>query len=56
MAQLVKNPPCSAGDLCSILGLGRERLLMSVFWPGEFHGWYSSRGSKELDMAKRLSL
>ena len=28
----------------------RERLPTPVFWPGEFHGLYSSRGCKELDM------
>ena len=27
-----------------------------VFWPGEFHGLYSSWGGKELDRTERLSL
>ena len=27
----------------------RERLPTSVFWPGEFHGLFSSWGRKELD-------
>ena len=27
-----------------------------VFWPGEFHWWYSPWGCKELDMAEWLSL
>ena len=42
VAQLVKNPPCNAGDLCSIPGSGRspgegkDYLLQ----PGEFHGLY----------------
>ena len=27
----------------------RERLPTPVFWPGEFHGLYSSWGCKELD-------
>ena len=26
--------------------LRRERLLTPVFWPGEFHGWYSPWGAK----------
>ena len=34
----------------------RERLPTPVFWPGEFHGLYSPRGSKELDMTERLPL
>ena len=29
---------------------------MPVFWPGEFHGLYSSRDCKESDMTERLSL
>ena len=33
----------------------RERLPTPVFWPGEFHGLYSSWGLKELDTAERLS-
>ena len=27
-----------------------------IFWSGEFHGLYSPRGHKELDMTERLSL
>ena len=34
----------------------RERLPTPVFWPGEFHGLYSSWGHKESDMAEWLSL
>ena len=34
----------------------RERLPTPVFWPGEFHGLYSSQGRKESDMTERLSL
>ena len=34
----------------------RERLHTPVFWPGEFHGLYSSRGRKESDTTERLSL
>ena len=33
----------------------RERLPTPVFWPGEFHGLYSSWGRKELDMTELLS-
>ena len=45
---------CDEGDLGSIPGLGkipwrRERLPTSVFWPGEFHGLYSSWDPKESD-------
>ena len=41
-----KESACNAGDLGSILGLGRspwrrERLSIPVFLPGEFHGLYS---------------
>ena len=34
----------------------RERLPTLVFWPGEFHGLYSSWGHKELDMTEQLAL
>ena len=34
----------------------RERLPTPVFWPGEFHGLFSSWGRKELDRTERLSL
>ena len=34
----------------------RERLPTSVFWPGEFHGLYTTWGHKELDMTEWLSL
>ena len=34
----------------------RERLPSPVFWPGEFHGLYSSWGRKESDMTEQLSL
>ena len=33
----------------------RKRLPTPVFWPGEFHGLYSSWGHKELDTTERLS-
>ena len=34
----------------------RERLPIPVFWPGEFHGLYSPRSCKHLDMTEWLSL
>ena len=34
----------------------RERLPTPVLWPGEFHGMYSTWGSKKLDMPEQLSL
>ena len=53
MAQLVKNPPGMQDTWVQSLGWeGKGILQYSVFWPGEFHAWYSSWGSKELDMAK----
>ena len=33
----------------------KERLPTPVFWSGEFHGLYSSRGCKESDTTERLS-
>ena len=56
-----KPSTCNVGDQVSIPGLGRapgkrERLLTPVFWPGEFHEFYSPRGHKELDTTERLSL
>ena len=57
-----KESPCNAGDLGSILGLGRdslswrrERLPTPVFCPGEFHGLYSPWGLKESDTTERLT-
>ena len=50
-----KESACTVGDLGSILELGRS-LPTPVFWPGEFHGLYSSWGCKELDMTELLSL
>ena len=46
-----KESACNAGDLGSILGLGRplgegKRLPTPVFWPGEFHGQYSPWGHR----------
>ena len=49
-----KESACNTGDLGSIPGLGkirwrRKRLPTPVFWPGEFHGLYSSWDPKESD-------
>ena len=57
----VKESACNVGDLSSVPGLGRfpwrrERVPTPVFWPGEFHGPYSSWGHKESDTTERLSL
>ena len=55
-----KESACNAGDLGSILRLGRsprrEQLPTPVFWPGELHGLYSPWGCKELDVTEGLSL
>ena len=60
VAQLVKNPPAMQKTWIWSLGwedpLEKERLPTPVFWPGEFHGWYSSWGRKELDTTERFSL
>ena len=34
----------------------RKRLPTPVFWPGEFHGLYSSWGHKESDTTEQISL
>ena len=34
----------------------REQLPSPVFWPGEFHGLYSSWGHKQSDMTEQLLL
>ena len=60
VAQLVKNLPAMQETwVWSWIGKipwRRERLLTPVFWPGEFHGLYSSWGCKESDMTEWLSL
>ena len=55
-----KETSCNAGDPSSIPGLGRsvgrrKKLPTPGFWPGEFHGLYSSWGGKESDRTERLS-
>ena len=53
VAQLVKNPPAVRETWVRSLDckdpLEKERLPTPVFWPGEFHGLYSSWGHKESD-------
>ena len=61
VAQLVKNLPAmqETGTGNSWVGKilwRRERLPTQVFWPGEFHGLYSSWGCKESDTTEWLSL
>ena len=59
VAQLVKNPPAKQetwfDPWVGKIPWRRERLPIPAFWPGEFHGLYSSRGRKKLDMTERLS-
>ena len=60
VVQLVKNLPAMQETWVWSLGwedpLRRESLLTPVFWPGEFHVPYSSRGHKESDTTEWLSL
>ena len=60
IAQLVKNlPAMQETPVDSWVGKipwRRDRLPTPVFWPGEFHGQYSSRSCKESDTTERLSL
>ena len=60
VAQLVKN--LSAMQETWVRSLGwedsweRERLPISVFWPREFHGLYSSCACNQSGMTEQLSL
>ena len=57
VAQLVKNLPAIGFDpWAGKIPWRRKRLPTPVFWPGEFHGLYSSYSRKELDMIEQLSL
>jgi hypothetical protein len=60
VAHLVKNPPAMWETWILSLAwedlLEKERLLTPVFWPGEFHGLYSTWGLKDLDTTEQLSL
>ena len=55
-----KESAYNVGDLGLIPELGipwrKERLLTTVFWPGEFHKLYSPWGCKEWDTTEELSL
>ena len=59
VAQLVKNLPEIGEIWVQSLGcedtLERERLPISVFWPGEFHGLCSPWGHKESDTTEQVS-
>ena len=60
VAQLVKNPPAMWETWFSPwvgkIPWRRERLPTPVFWPGKFHGLYSTWGCKESDTTEQLSL
>ena len=60
MAQLVKNLPAMQETWVQPLGwddpLEKEHLRPPVFWPAEFHGWYSQWGLKESEATEWLSL
>ena len=59
VAQLVKNLQCGRPGFNPWVGKvawRREQLSTPVFWPGEFYGWYSPWGDKELAGTERLSL
>ena len=59
VAQLVKNPPAIWETWVQSLGWEdpwrREKLLISVFWPGEFCELYSTWGRKELNTTEQLN-
>ena len=56
VAQLVKNLPAMRETWVGKIPWRREGLSTPAFWPGEFHGLYSPRVCKELDMTEWLSL
>ena len=59
VAQLVKNLQCGRPGFSPWVGKipwRREQLSTPVFWPGEFYGWYSPWGDKELAGTEWLSL
>ena len=49
VVQLVKNLASMQETWVGKIPWKRRRLPTSVFWPGEFHGLYSSWGHKQLD-------
>ena len=59
VARLVNNPPAMQETWVQSPGWEdppgvRERQPTPVFWPGEFHGWYSSWGREGLDITEQL--
>ena len=60
VAQLVKNPPAmwetSVRSLSWEDPLEKWKLPTAVFWPREFHGFYSPWGHKDSDMTEQISL
>ena len=61
VAQTVKNPSamqetCVFDPWVGKIPWRRERLPTLAFWPGEFHGLYSSWGRQESNKTERLSL
>ena len=58
--QLVKNTPVmQETQFDSWVGKipwRRDRLMIPVFWPGEFHGLHSPWAHKESDTTEQLSL
>ena len=54
MAQLVKNSPAMKETWVRSLGWEDPLEKGKVFWPGEFHGWYSPWILKESDMTEQL--
>ena len=54
-----KNPPAmwrpGFDPWVGKIPLEKGTATTPVFWPGEFHGLYSSWGHKELDTTERLS-
>ena len=56
VAQMVKSLPAMWETWVGRIPWRRKQLPTPVFWPGEFHGLYSSWGHKESDTTERLSL
>ena len=58
VAQLAKNPPAMwetwVHPWVRKIPWRRELLPTPVFWPGEFHRFYSPWGCKELDTTERI--
>ena len=56
VTQLVKNPPAMQETWVQPLDwedlLEKGTATTPAFWPGEFHGLYSSWGHKESDMTE----